>query len=241
MEKQKKQTDRIHWLVIILNRYYKYFIIFLCLVILAGAGFFWLKPQYQDVLKLSSENLPLRQEKLDELAKYYNGLQELKDDLTSFEAKNQQNLEKLKKILPPEKGLADLFAQLEALITYRDKYELNSITFSEVDLSSKNKNSASQMNNDNPFNEDINSDYAGENGERADGEVSQSSKIGAIDIGLSISGGGYLDFKVLLGDIEKHLRIMDITAINFSDIYVDPQEDAKANYSITLRTYFIKD
>ncbi len=229
MAKPKKITEKNSWFIIILNRYYKYLIIFLSLVILSGAGFFWLKPKYQDVLKLSGENLPLRQERLEELEKYYNELQGLKEKLESFQFKNQQNLEKLKKILPSETGLADLFAQLEALITYRNKFVLNSISFTRVDLIKK---TGAKQDNEGAV--------IGEKGQNVEADSDQAPGIGAIDISLNLAGSGYLDFKELLGDIEKHLRVMDVTSINFSDIYIDPLEDQKANYSVTLRTYYAK-
>jgi len=64
------------------------------------------------------------------------------------------------------------------------------------------------------------------------------SPIGMVDISLNTQGGGYFDFKELLENIEKHLRIFDVVSINFSNIYSEDEDDT-ANYDLNLRTYYL--
>ncbi len=219
MNNKKNNQEKISWFFIFLNSYYKYLIIVLSLVILLSAVFLWLKPKYLEVKDLAAQKLPQREKKLTELTKYYQDLEELSTKLTEFQRNKEIEMQKLEKILPHETDLANLFAQLETLIEtnqnneYNFGFVLNGITFSESALPTSEVQTIPKKNNTN--------------------------NIRMIDIDLDIQGGGYSDFKRLLTNIEKYLRIMDVTSVRFGNIYVDFEKGERAGYTLTLRTYYL--
>lgn len=248
MTNQKNQKEKVTGLIIFLNRYYRLIIIILSLLIIVLGFFLWLKPKYQEMKKLTVLQLPFREEKLKELSNYAEELEKLAKNLADFQVQYQEELQKLEKILPKKADLASLFAQLEALIT-ANGFELNSVSFTE----GTSGKSTSQVDNlsQGTTNDSLLSDswlqYESSGGglippaiaQQKEALTSNQPTVKTIEISLEIQGGGYFAFKTLLENIEKHLRVMDVSSINFNDIYVNEALDEKVNYSLNLRTYYL--
>jgi len=255
MNNKKNNQETTSWFYIFLNRYYKYLIIVLSLIILLLAVFLWLKPKYLEVKDLAAQKLPQREKKLAELTKYYQDLEELSTKLTEFQRNKEIEMQKLEKILPHEADLANLFAQLETLIEtnqnneYNFDFVLNGFTFSEPVLATSEAQT-SQITSADTEEEELKKQtgkrVVGESQSTATGSKSQTileknntTNIRTIDIDLDIQGGGYLDFKRLLTNIEKYLRIMDVASVKFGNIYVDFEKGERAAYVLTLKTYYL--
>lgn len=206
--KKNNQEKKVSGISIFLSKYYKFIIGFLSLIIIIPAVLMLIKPEYLKTKNLSAQQLPQKEQKLQDLNMYYQDLDSLVKNLDSLQQKRQDDFDKLKKILPSQADFASLFAQMEAMFADKD-YEILTIAFSETPL----------LISDNP--------EAGE------------QKIGRVDISLNASGGGYFEFKELLDNIEKHFRIMDVTAIGFGDIYPDSEESQGVAYVLTIGTYYL--
>lgn len=248
MTNQKNQGEKVTGLIIFLNRYYRLIIIILSLLIIVLGFFLWLKPKYQEMKKLTALQLPLREEKLKELSNYAEELEKLAKNLTDFQTQYQEELQKLEKILPRKADLAGLFAQLEALIT-ANGFELNSVSFTEgssLKSTSQSDNLPQAATSDSLLSDSwLQSESSGDGlippaiAQQKEAITSNQPTIKTIEIGLEIQGGGYLAFKTLLENIERHLRVMDVSSINFNDIYINETASEKANYSLNLKTYYL--
>lgn len=151
-------------------------------------------------------------------------LADLKKSLEEFDKINQADIEKIAKIIPSEKGLADLFVVMEDLIK-KSGLALDSISFSEGQ--SLNQTTAKTA--------------ASSTKEAQAKDTAVAKNINILNIALSVSGGReYKDLKVLLDNIEKEQRIMDIESITFN-----PPADSSAaqemNFGLNLITYYFKE
>ncbi len=150
-------------------------------------------------------------------------LSDLKKSLAKFEKINEEDIDKLSKIIPSEKRIADLFVVVEDLVK-KSGLTLDSIIFSEgqnlseVMLRTATINSPSNI---------VNAQT-----------TSVSKNIYILDIVLTVSGGNkYQDLKDLLGNIEKEQRIMDINSISFNPATGGSIiQDMK--FGLNLRTYY---
>lgn len=213
MNNKENQPEKVNIITVFLNRYYKYGIIIISLIILSFASFLWFRPRLQEINNVSAEQLPSRQAKLAQLDAYAADLIKLEKNITDFKNNKAAELDKLTKILPTGAEVPELFAQMEALIENKTDYDftLQSISFGEPETA-------------------------------AEVEISPKTsqqKISSVDITLNIQGGDYIQFKKLLSNIEKHLRVMDVMSINFSGINVDLASEQKAAYSLTVKTYYL--
>lgn len=224
----KQNQEKFIMITVFLNRYYIWLIIIISLVILAVGFFYVLRPAYERMFDLSAQQLPIQEKKLAELEKYQNDLEALGKTIGEFTSTKQTDLDKLKEILPSSSEIANLFAEMEALIE-SNGFNLSDITFSEprVIVSAP------------PIAESQNDDLSNEGkvNQPAEPAVAQP-QISTVEISLSISGGGYQAFKNLLNKIQTHLRVLDVTSINFNDINIDETKGEQANYALTLKTYY---
>lgn len=64
----------------------------------------------------------------------------------------------------------------------------------------------------------------------------KSSTYGSLDISFSVSAP-YDQFIAFMGDIERSLRILDVTSVTFG---APSQANGFANYTVSLKTYWLK-
>ena len=130
----------------------------------------------------------------------------LKKNLQSID---KQELDKVFSILPEERNIARLYAQMERLV------QKNSFIPLKINISP------------------VTSEELLRRGIREVDEIltpEEEGKNSKLAISLSIDGGDYLQFKKLLGDIEKNLRILDIKSIEFSP--------STETYHLEIETYY---
>lgn len=153
-------------------------------------------------------------------------LKDLQKSLAEFDKINQADIGKIAKIIPAEKALADLFVVVDDLVK-KSGLVLNSISFSE------GQSLAEQINK-----------VSASSGSAASAQAKApavSKNIYILDIALNISGGReYKDLKVLLDNIEKEQRIMDINSITFN-----PADQSSVvqemTFGLNLKTYYFKE
>jgi Tfp pilus assembly protein PilO len=140
-------------------------------------------------------------------------LQELRDDL--IEKRNQlsnADLDRLQKLIPENSDNVKLILELQELA---DLYGLQIRT-----ASSKEEETEEDQNLNKGF--DI-----------------ESKDYGIITLNFNLTGG-YDEFISFLAEVERKLRITDITSLSFSPLAEDDARQ-KYDYQLGLQTYWLKD
>ncbi|MBI5733332.1 MAG: hypothetical protein HY973_00080 [Candidatus Kerfeldbacteria bacterium] len=154
----------------------------LMILFLAGVWLWWRPIWSQLALLPTAESLLEPKQQLEQDIALLNGL---KDKLAVV---NQDQLERLKLILPTGQDLPDLVAQLEG-IAQKNKFQILTVDF----VSGLENSTPEQL-------------VAG----------SDRGEPKLLNINLSLSTGNYEQLKSLVADIESSLRLLTITGINFS-------------------------
>jgi hypothetical protein len=208
-EKNKQIKNIIN---IFLTRYFKVIVLILTIMILIVGYSFLIKPKYkqiiQEVKSVSEEKSP----KYLNRKKYLNQLKELKAE---YQKISLSDINKIKAILPSEKGHEELLAQLEDIIL-KNGLLLTSLQIEEV-AEAKDKEVSRRE---------------GEKAEDSSSEDKLLKEINKLKIRMEIIGTDYVGFKNLLNVIENNLRLMDIVSLSFS-----PDNNTT---SLELYVYYIK-
>ncbi len=154
----------------------------LVILFLVGVWLLWRPIWSQLALLPTAESLLEPKQRLEQDITLLN---ELKDKLAVV---NQDQLERLKLILPTGQDLPDLVAQLEG-IAQKNKFQILTVDF----VSGLENSAVEQL-------------VAG----------SERGEPKLLNINLSLSTGNYEQLKSLVADIESSLRLLTITGINFS-------------------------
>lgn len=182
-------------------------IIFIALTVLIV--WWYLKPAFGDVFVLRQE-LGVAQAKLDETIKLKEGLPEMSrkyDDLIS-------EADRISQAVPKNERLPDLLVLLEALSS-QNGLILEGITF------------------DSSANGSIEASLLGVPSVVDDGNSGSDAKI--LDVDLSLNGSQN-SLKSFLGAVEQSLRIMDVSAIGFSE--QDLTNPSGQDFKVSIKTYF---
>ncbi len=220
--KEQKSSSAVNSLNVFLNKNVKMLRLAIFILVLLLTYFFLLQPKITD---LRQEKAVLATKKVEELAglqKYYLSLQELEAVVNNFKVNKAQSFERLAQILPSEAEVPNLIAQLEAL-TQASGFRLTAITFAEAQAAKTTSKKSTKSTGS----------------EETPTKIKEEAFIPELDpavhvinISMKVSGGGYLELKKLLDNIEKHLRIFDVNSIGFSSA------EGENSYNIPLQTYY---
>lgn len=198
--------------------YFEILIISVVLVFVAGI-FFWLWPEFQQIQSQTRFGLKSIQSHEGYLNNYLKQLVDMDKDYNDF---SQQQLAKLKSILPNEEDIAGLFVQLPELAE-RNNFKLGSLSITRSDVQASGPaapiNPAGSANGD-------------EAPSAQDAVPVNSFKIGQLNITFAIDGNNYSAMKRFLTDVESNLRLFDIANLTFGSTEEGP-------YGINLRTYYL--
>ncbi len=167
-------------------------------------GIFYLRPQWQQFQTLQNES-----ENLRNLAAELDELIQNRDALIkTINSVSRQDLLKIDQALPQGPRSAEFLVLLENLA------KQNNLILRQVDLISKSENQSGQP--------------------RPGGAITAPStgSVKEFPISLNVSGS-YGAFKSFLNDLEKSLRIIDITSVSFSASGKDLFE-----FTIKGKTYY---
>lgn len=154
----------------------------LVVLLLTGVWLLW-RPIWNQLALLPTDQSLL--EPKQRLEQDITLLNELKDKLAVV---NQDQLERLKLVLPTGQDLPNLVAQLEG-IAQKNKFQILTVDF------------VSGLENNNAL---------------PPASASAKNAPQLLNINLSLSAGNYEQLKSLVADIESSLRLLTITGINFS-------------------------
>lgn len=207
LKKKNKGSDKLN---IILNQRLRIFNIMVFIIVLAAGYFFLISPQLKKFAAAKNSLLPDRLEQLNILDDYNQRMAELELLVNTYEATHQTELAKLDGVLPDKAQMPELIAQLDALVT-QSGFRLISLEVLEDEIATSSLKPDKEK-------QEANQDLSG---------------LRAVGISLVVAGGDYLNFKELIGNIEKHVRILDVVSIIF--------KGGLNEYSILLNTYFFEE
>lgn len=178
--------------------------------IAAGAIFFLYTQPTYDAVKSSSSQISQYDEALNKAAE----LQQLKQTLLSkYNTFNPSDIEKLHKLLPDHVDNVRLILDIDSIAGR------HGMAIQNVVVSSSQSSGGSQT---------------------AIGTVSSSKqKYDSLTLKFT-SQGTYENFRGFLADIQKSLRIVDLTSLTITRAGNSGGSAALYNYDVTLRTYWLK-
>lgn len=203
---------------IILNKVFKVLrLVIFILVVLIGYLIF-VQPKFNSVKEQKQIMLQEQAGELNGLEVYTQRLQELQSVIDNFKKTQAQNLDKLAQMLPTGASVPNLMAQLEAL-AQTSGFSINSFNVAESQLQKGAQPTETKEGVLDIKQEAVNLS-----------KLNQA--IHSLSVTLILSGGDYLEFKKLLDNLEKHLRLLDVNSISFSG------EGEKGAYNLSLTAYY---
>ncbi len=192
---------------------YKHFklIIFLEILLVLFTGYLFIIRIELDKIDDYNKLVSWKQEELAKMKEYQNDSLEFEKQYRVLEKQVERDINNLYDILPPQKDLPNLMAQIEALVNNHN-FVLGSISMSSEEKSSLNKNNLPLIEKERKIETDL---------------------IKEVDINLFVFGekGGYERIKELLDAFERHIRFIDVISFSF--------EDTMDSYAIILKTYYL--
>lgn len=194
-----------------ISKYLKFVVLIEILLILGFGYLLLIGPQLNKLSDLNS-NLKNKKDQLKILEDYQNQTKNLENSYAKIKNAKISELGDLKNILPQEKDLPELIAQVEALTLYQGLI-LGNITI--------NNSGTSQTEKQNKQNTE-------------EQKSIENELIKEIEVSVTILGGDgtYEKVKKLLDAMENHIRLIDITSFAF--------DEKMTSYSIIFKTYFLK-
>ncbi|MFH1427951.1 MAG: hypothetical protein ABIG60_05515 [Patescibacteria group bacterium] len=218
--KEKKPEDKIkksktavseikRKIVYYLSLYFKWLILIISGLILILGIIFFVIPKYNEIREFIRVNEGKNIGDLNEATNY---LEKLNDLITIYQKIDTVDIENIKSMLPEENIKEDLFTELESIIT-KNGLLVKSIIINEPEGETANNNQGRKIN------------------ESQTARLSLPKDIKKIKINLTVVGTNYFSFKNLLKALEKNLRIIDITNLEFS-----PEGET---ITLGLETYYL--
>ncbi|MFH1822197.1 MAG: hypothetical protein ABH830_00680 [Patescibacteria group bacterium] len=209
-EKSKTAENEIKRKVVyFLFLYFKWLVILIAGFILILGIIFFIIPKYNEIREFVREN---EGKNISDLHEATNYLEKLNDLITVYQKIDPVDIENIKLMLPEEYIKEDLFTELESVIT-KNGLLVKSIVISEPEEETINNNQGRKIN------------------ESQTTRPSLPKDIKKIKINLTVVGTNYFSFKNLLKALEKNLKIIDITNLEFS-----PEGET---ISLELETYYL--
>jgi len=183
---EKNRKNKNLQLKLAMLKYSKLITAFLVVVIAASSYYFILEPKYQQVGIGGKYNLDTLKSEVANRKEYLANLKKLISDYKSI---SQEELKKVKQVLPTEKDIPGLFVQLQALAESHSLF-LSGVSINEAAPAAKAKT-----------------------------ERSSGGEIKKLNLSISVVGSennGYEKLKEFLTALEDNLRLFDINAVYFS-------------------------
>ncbi|HNV97247.1 MAG TPA: type 4a pilus biogenesis protein PilO [bacterium] len=184
-------TKPVSRYILVLSKYIKILIILEIVLVFFVSYFYLIKPKFNQLLN-SIAVLKDKNVELETVIDYQNKFIDLQNSYNKIENKNKGDIQKLRDILPEDKYLPELMAQVEALAIDQGLVLAN-IT---IDSSSNVKSSPDE--NETKGSSDI---------------------IREIQVSINILGGNgtYDKVKEFLKAMESHIRLIDIMSFSFDE------------------------
>lgn len=194
----------------LVDKYFSYCVI----VIIVGIGLlgyvFLIGPKYSAIQGIGLLEFTSRQSQLEQKQQELAQLEQLAREFSDL---NRSELQRIEEVLPKTPQAGDLFAQFEVL-AQRSEVRLSSISVNKGDTF--------------PVADTGEADV-----------VTQSpalQSVGVLDINIKVASlDSYAKLKVFLDNIEKNMRLVDLTSLQYLT------ETGQDSYSLNLKAYYLKD
>jgi capsular polysaccharide biosynthesis protein len=239
-------------ILILINHYLLIIVAIIVVAILAVGYFFFLHPKVQDINSIKQEDTQTQEDKLQN-EKLLNKIKELEHEFNSIKSDRQEDLDKLKLILPEEPQIAELFVLADSIAS-KHNFELTSIDISEDTSESATPSPATTEANVAPT-IDGSQDIAIDPNAMPEVVENNLFTVKSLIVHLAISRAAlvaeegedldkdeaeldvYQDFKDYIDDLQKNLRLMDIVSISFGDL-TQAKEGSETSFNLDIITYF---
>jgi len=186
-------------------------VIFIEVVLILFLGYFLVIHKQLSSINEYKDLVLQKENELNQAQKYKKTSSEFEKEYDIIQEQVGEDISKLYKILPPEKDLPNIMAQIEALVN-KHGFNLGSISLSDEKNSLGDEKKTSLIN----INKNVSQELI---------------KEVNIQVFIFTEEGNYGRVKELLEAFENHIRFMDIISFSF-------ENDMKA-YSIILKTYYL--
>jgi len=183
---EKNQRRKNIQIKLVMLKYSRLITAFLVVAIIASSYYFILEPKYQQVGIGGKYNLDTLKNEVTKRKEY---LANLKNLISDYKSISQEELKKVKQILPTEKDIPGLFVQLQALAESHGLF-LSGISINEAADTAKSKAKQSSV-----------------------------REIKKLNLSIGVVGpedNNYERLKVFLTALENNLRLFDVNAVYFS-------------------------
>ena len=223
--KNKELNKEISKLNYTLNTYQKYISIAMVVVVFILGAWLVLWPKFSDIQHQNNNRVPELRQARDNKALHFQKLQKLEEQYAVLNSDaNSRELDKINNILPDKANVQSLFVEIERLVS-ETGFSLHQISINEVktDIDKLIEFQVEEFMNIELF----------------------PAELRAVNIEITVEGGGYNEFKNLLKRIEDNARLFNLVTVNFSALsepsYVgkDGNEIAAKQYSFDFRTYYL--
>lgn len=199
------------------RRYFYYFVI-MELVIIFGAGYWWLlKPKIQTVFSNQAKINLQDKTKQAEITKLDAAINELTQIKNSYLNLSAADADRIKQMLPNQSEERDLMSQINKIVA------ANGMLLKKISLEDGRTDAVARAGRG------ITSDASAKGGE----EDIANAKSEAVAISLEMGGVSYPALKSLLAGLESNLRLIDVDAIKYS-----PQDESAI---LVVKAYYQPD
>ena len=203
-----------------LSNIFKYlkFLILIEIVLVLAIGYILLIKNKVSSIREKNSLIIEKQNEVNNLSNYKSKSEELSKKYEELKKLRNDDIEKIKEVLPSESDLPGIMAQVEALVK-ENGLELGNISLSSLEEKESSNESAKKNNIVNNISkENVDDDMSG---------------IKEVDVAIFVFGsnGGYDKIKSFLSALENHIRLIDIVSFNF--------DEKMSSYSINFKTYYL--
>lgn len=215
--------------IVFLNRYYKIIIVVIVVVIGIG-GYYFVGNKKVTLAQEQKLNMEAKLNASRDAQKYLAELNKLEKTIMDFQKTNAEQIAKVAQVLPVKPQIPELLAQTEALIL-SSNFKIESLDIAEQAEAIKKPKKAV-----------LPEQVAAGDSEAPVGQIPSDATsvqnglpetIKTIAINLAVSGGDYFAFKNLVNNLEKHVRLFDLTSFSFG-----VGKNGGGEYSLNLQTYY---
>jgi len=236
MSKQKEiKFEQPSFALLFFNNYISYIIIFIVVFVLIAGYIFLFIPKIE-AIKVIKEDNTATVVKQRENEKTLARITDLANDYNKIKRDRKKALEDLKKLIPDEPQVAEIFVMVEK-IALENNFSLNNITVSAEDEDNDKIKTAS-------INITVTHVYEAEDEEN---DLLEPGSDGGILLdGTEIDRNGediqttYEAFKQFIVALEDNLRLIDVTTVSFGTLPISEDGGPAQNtiFLFTLNTYF---
>ncbi|MDD3284065.1 MAG: hypothetical protein PHZ07_00540 [Patescibacteria group bacterium] len=193
------------------------FLILIEIVLVLVIGYIFLIRNKVSSIKEINSLIIEKQNEVNNLLNYKSKSEELSKKYEELKKSKDNDIEKIKEVLPSESDLPGIMAQVEALVK-ENGLELGSISLSALEENELPKEDTKKNVVKGISKKNVDSDMSG---------------IKEVNVAIFVFGsnGGYDKIKSFLSALENHIRLIDIVSFNF--------DEKMSSYSINFKTYYL--